>query len=201
MITVANIKSQDGKVFLTADCNPVAIDIMYEGKVFAESNLPDGYFMTERAGRIIIARLGQNEVTGHLFSYVGDFKILSAKIYSESGSSVSAVVDTETHLFMDTDSNWENCSSNWEDFSGDEISLGDNERHFKRTLEIKRSVFVMKSMYTPDIGRLYYEDGSEYIGEVNYNNTTGFSTGSVKTKDSIPLKRKLRKIIKKGGRR
>ena len=112
-IITATISLYEGNLYLKTDCNPVIIDIEYEGKILAESALPNGFFITEKNNRIMVVRLSTNEMPEHIFSYVGDFKIIRARVYSSSHSSVYATIDKISHKYRYVSDNWSQLNNNW----------------------------------------------------------------------------------------
>ena len=193
----AIISLYDGGMYLNSPFNPVVVDISYEGRIEAESALPSGFLITERNIRIMILRLSNNEMPDEIFSYIGDFKITRARAYKSDGSSVYASVDKISHKYRDVSDNWNQLNNNWVLYgSGDNFRTIEND-NYTRVITSRKSKIITNNLHTDSIGNLYLSEGRVYKGDVNYDSSYGFYTGSSRKRESTPLKRLRKRIVSK----
>ena len=100
----------NGEVRLEGAVDVAAFEIRYKGKINADSELPDSWFMRNNGRMIIGISLGdvQPEV---LFTYEGDLKILSCRVTSRKLDQDYATPTIEGVDF------WNLLHTNYEDFT------------------------------------------------------------------------------------
>ena len=100
----------NGEVRLEGAIDVAAFEIRYKGKINADSELPDSWFMRNNGRMIIGISLGdvQPEV---LFTYEGDLKILSCRVTSRDLYQDYATPTIEGVDF------WNLLHTNYEDFT------------------------------------------------------------------------------------
>ena len=100
----------NGEVRLEGAVDVAAFEIKYKGKINADSELPDNWFMRNNNRMIIGISLGdvQPEV---LFTYEGDLKILSCRVTSRNLDQDYATPTIEGVDF------WNLLHTNYEDFT------------------------------------------------------------------------------------
>ena len=100
----------NGEVRLEGAVDVAAFEIRYKGKINADSELPDSWFMRNNGRMIIGISLGdvQPEV---LFTYEGDLKILSCRVTSRDLYQDYATPTIEGVDF------WNLLHTNYEDFT------------------------------------------------------------------------------------
>ena len=100
----------NGEVRLEGAVDVAAFEIKYKGKINADSELPDSWFMRNNNRMIIGVSLGdiQPEV---LFTYEGDLKILSCRVTSRNLDQDYATPTIEGVDF------WNLLHTNYEDFT------------------------------------------------------------------------------------
>ena len=186
-MTTGKISYYDGNVYFEADGNPYAIDIIYKGKINAESMLPNGFLIQEKNNRILILRMSHAQMPELLFTYTGEFRIRKADLYTEN-SRINASLDTNLHYPNRLSDNWVQLNSTWGEYS-DEYAYGD-------PLNKKRTDIVTNNIESTS-GALVLKDGTPYLGGVHFHSEGYFMTGSHHTKDSVRLYHKNKKRIVK----
>ena len=100
----------NGEVRLEGAVDVAAFEIRYKGKINADSELPDSWFMRNNGRMIIGISLGdvQPEV---LFTYEGELRILSCRVTNRDLYQDYATPVAEGLGF------WNVLNTNWEDFT------------------------------------------------------------------------------------
>lgn len=100
----------NGEVRLEGAVDVAAFEIRYKGKINADSELPDSWFMRNNNRMIIGVSLGdvQPEV---LFTYEGELRILSCRVTNRDLYQDYATPVAEGLGF------WNVLNTNWEDFT------------------------------------------------------------------------------------
>ena len=100
----------NGEVRLEGAVDVAAFEIRYKGKINADSELPDSWFMRNNNRMIIGVSLGdvQPEV---LFTYEGELRILSCRVTNRDLDQDYATPVAEGLGF------WNVLNTNWEDFT------------------------------------------------------------------------------------
>ena len=176
-MTTGKIDYRNGEVTYESDGNPFVIDIFYEGKIKALSNLGDKFLITEKKNRIFILRLANVEFPEKLFTYNGKFKINKVFMYEEN-LKVTAEVTSLIHHYDKLNANYTNLHNEWNDYQ-DEYRYGEDV--FRKKTDI-----VTNNLKTVS-GNLVLADGTQYIGDVHFHSEGYFMTGAEHNEDSVRL--------------
>ena len=161
--------------------NIKGVQIQYSGAIEIDDKTSDNFAIASKNNLIIVFPLGDGFLND-LFSYRGEFKILSVIVGDNNGEKVPTTI----HRVMDYSelltTNAEDMTTNSEKLSSTHVS---GNRVTKTTLKQP----YIKSQHTSTYnGNLYLKDGSLYQGSFHIHisdNTT--MTGREHTKDSQDL--------------
>ena len=159
--------------------NIACIQIIYTGKMHAESMLPDDWLVTANKNRIICLSLG-NSVPELLFNYIGLIKIKGASIITRDLQIYNVIIEVGgLNIWEKINSDYAFEDRLWESFSN---------THFKETAIIRTS--IIKNNLTAKVNELFLKDGTSYQGEYHQHNDGQAMSGSEHTDGSEPIYRK-----------
>tara|TARA_R100000458_G_C8276031_1_gene251212 strand:+ start:723 stop:1337 length:615 start_codon:yes stop_codon:yes gene_type:complete len=185
-ITNSTISDYDGHITFVCDGNPSVIQIDYQGAIQAESKLPSGFIICEANKKIFIIRLTKKKMPKSLFTYEGNFKINSTKVYNSKGGVTTSSIDRQKIRFGDTEYSW-NAESKWESLRGNEYKVKKNGK----------SVIYNNNLHTDDFGEIKLSNGESYKGYFNYDSRGIFMTGKTMGKDSQIISPRKKRFIKR----
>ncbi len=159
--------------------NIACIQIIYTGKMHAESMLPDDWLVIANKNKIICTSLGNSEPE-LLFNYIGLIKIKGASVITKDLEIYNAKINVEG---INT---WDKIVSEyvyedrlWESFSN---------THSQETAIIRTS--IVKNNLTANLNELFLKDGTSYQGLYHQHEDGHAMTGGKHEKDSKNLYRK-----------
>ena len=186
-MTTGQIDYRDGNVTLESDGNPFVVDIFYQGRIEAVSQLPSGFMIVEKKNRIFILRISDTQFPNLLFTYNGYFKIKQVSLYSET-SKINADVSTLIHTPEKIEDNYSQLNSKWGEYS-DSYFYGEQAPS-------KKTDIVTNNLKTTS-GNLTFRDGTKYYGDVHFHSEGYFMTGATHNEDSVRLYEVNKKTIVK----
>ena len=164
---------------LSGVSNPTAIEIYYEGKMYAESQLPDDWFLMSNQNQIICVSLGDS-IPELVLNYVGLINIRGASVvdrdYNRHYLSV-AVEDIDYWENMDVD--FDKNTQYWEGLSA--VHEADTS--------IRYSSIVRNNLNT-EADEFYFADGTPYQGDYHQHGDSQAMTGSEHSDESELIYRK-----------
>ena len=187
-ISEANISYYDGNVYLKTDINPAVVEINYNGSIYAESQLPSGFLISEGSNKIIIVRLTNNVMPELLFTYNGEFKITIAKVYAVDGVNKVASISKLRHTFRETTDTWSQLNSNWSYYATKDYASSSQKPSLGGT------IIINNELHTRDMGGLHLPNGDKDDGYFNFDSSGIFKTGKSRGSDSLLLKGKKKKF-------
>jgi carbon monoxide dehydrogenase subunit G len=164
---------------LTGVQNVAGIEIYYNGKMYAESQLPDDWILSSNASKIVCFSLGDS-VPELLLNYSGLINIKGGKVFDKNLAEYSINVliedvDKWTNFNIDFDKN----TQYWE---------GLNSTHIAEH-SIKHSSIVKNNLKTNN-EEFYFLDGQPYNGDYHLHGDGRAMTGAEHTNESIQIYRK-----------
>ena len=199
----SSITLSDGELYLETSENPIAIDIRFKGLIVVESNLPEGFFISENNRRMIILRLCQAEMPKSLFRYNGTFEIQRARVYTEEKSS-TATINVNLNTWERMDKLYSGYNSEWKNYLEDRTFFGLDDKTYKtsfvkRLLRGNKSVVINRNFGSNLKG--FYLNKEEYKGDVIYDSRGLFYTPDKQMLKIKLNKNKLKSLINRKGRR
>ena len=161
--------------------NARMVIIRYRGAIEIDDKTSPSFAITAHKNSIMVFPMGRGDLN-ELFDYIGEFKILSVKVYNGSGEKVPVTI----HRVMDytelLNTNAEDMTTNSEDLSSTHVSV----RKVPKT--------ILKQPYIPNLNTstyksmLYLEDGTQYEGYFHVHlSDNAAMTGKEHTEDSQDL--------------
>ena len=92
-----------------------SISIHYQGKLVITSQLPEGYYINNEKNVLIIDTAGIKQELSELFSYIGEFKIISVKAKNIEGDRIDVIVKRLMDYYELLNSKYENLTVKIED--------------------------------------------------------------------------------------
>tara|TARA_R100001594_G_scaffold25089_2_gene49120 strand:+ start:5677 stop:6456 length:780 start_codon:yes stop_codon:yes gene_type:complete len=159
--------------------NPAAIEFYYTGKMYAESQLPDDWFLMCNENRIICTCLGDS-VPELILNYVGLINIRSGSVVDR---------DLNTHYLsvaVEDIDYWENMSVDFDKNTQYWEGLGSNH---EGDSQIKHSSIVKNNLISGS-DEFYFADGTPFQGDYHQHGDGQAMTGSEHSDNSELIYRK-----------
>ena len=183
--------SLDKLYYGKGDCsiqgNVSSLTINYRGAIFITSKVPDGYYIKAENNIIEINTLFDTHNLTELFSYVGEFKILSVSANDLQGENVSMTINRVMDYSELMVSNSEDITINSEDLNVGYVY----GRKFKKTI---MNLDVTNNLKTQDAKKDLYLGDEKYSGDFHMHSNGVIMTGKAHTKDSKILEIRQGKI-------
>ena len=157
------------------------IQIRYRGAIKIEDKTSDSFAITHQNNGIMIFPIGEGTLN-ELFSYVGEFKILSVIVADSNGKKVP----TSIHRVMDYT---ELLNTNSEDMTTKSEDLSATYTHGGKVTKTVLKQPNLNNLHTSDHNtELYLQDGTKYDGDYHLHLTDNSAmTGKEHTQDSQDL--------------
>ena len=173
--------SLDKLYYGKGDCsiqgNISSITINYRGAIFITSKVPHRYYIKQKNNVLEINTLFDTHSLTELFSYIGEFRILSARANDLQGENVSISVNRVMDYTELLTTNSEDLTTKSEDLKVGYVY----GRKFKKTM---MNPVVTENLKTQDAKKDLYLSGTQYSGDFHMHNNGVIMTGRIHTKDS-----------------
>ena len=159
--------------------NASGIEIYYNGKMYAESQLPDDWQLFSGKHKIVCFSLG-NSIPELLLNYTGLISISGGSVIDKdlNKHGLNIIVEDIDYWYK-TDSEFDKNTQYWE-------GLGSTHQKDKT---IKYSSVVKNNLTSYD-EEYYFEDGTLFQGEYHQHGDGQAMTGGVHTSESQPIYKK-----------
>ena len=164
---------------LSGVSNPTAIEIYYTGKMYAESQLPDDWFLMSNQNKIICVSLGDS-IPELVLNYVGLINIRSGSVVDR---------DLNTHYLsvaVEDIDYWENMSVDFDKNTQYWEGLGSNH---EGDMQIQYSSIVKNNLIS-ESDEFYFADGTPFQGDYHQHGDGQAMTGSEHSDGSQLIYRK-----------
>ena len=159
--------------------NPASIEIHYNGKMYAESQLPDDWQFLANKNKIVCFSFG-NSIPELLLNYTGLISILGGTVIDRdlNKHGLNIIVEDIDYWYK-TDSDFDKNTQYWEGLG----SIHEKDKTIKYSSVVKNNLTAYAEEY-------YFEDGTLFQGEYHQHGDGQAMTGGVHAKDSEMLYRK-----------
>lgn len=185
--TEATIKYGAGDVSIDTDGLFYAIEINYKGTINCDILLPNTFMYSANSNKIIIVRLSKDDFPSKFIQYVGNLKITSARVLTNTPTPINVELEYDENFFYSKSVAFNNLTSNFEDIGEDypykEDSILPYKSTFKQSLTTTKQNFIDK-------------DGNIYEGDYNIDKNGVIRSGSIRSASSVVLTRKDLKNFK-----
>ena len=193
----SSISCYNGDVTVNFEDNPSVIEINFKGLIVVNSHLPQGFFISVGNSKLIIIRLSDAEMPELVFSYLGSFKIINAKMYSPRGVSKCSI-DNNLHFWKNVHNTFALSGANWSDYDDGYDYIPDNREFlgaFNSARTSKKSIAINRNFGSNLNG--FYLDGKKYNGDIAYDSRGIFMTPDKKILKTRLNKNRLKQILRK----
>ena len=154
-----------------------AIEIRYSGQVTISKTCGDDYILMNNKSGVIIFSLGTKGDLTDLFSYKGNFKILSLLISDQYAEPITCGIKRVMDYAEMIDSKAEDLTTKSEDLSSS---------YYGKAKIMQKVDTVIENLKAD--GNFYLEDGSSYVGLYHIHlEDNRCMTGKEHTEDSVDL--------------
>jgi len=163
------------------DGNAQGFELRYKGAIRI-TNSPDNLFLSANKNKIIGIMLDGTDMPQELFTYVGEFKVLSCKT-AQNGVMERERITLQGVDYWELDNEkWEDDGSLWGTRNGTYL-IGSKQRFNKSR------VVVNNNIKTQSDGQYIYGDGTPVSANelIHIMNDGTAMTGGVHTKDSVKI--------------
>lgn len=159
--------------------NPAGIEIYYNGKMYAESQLPDDWQLLSNKNKIVCFSFG-NSIPELLLNYTGLISILGGAVIDRdlNKHGLNIIVEDIDYWYK-TNSEFDKNTQYWEGLG----SIHEKDKTIKYSSVVKNNL----TSYTEEY---YFEDGALFQGEYHQHGDGQAMTGGVHAKDSQMIYRK-----------
>ena len=185
--TEATIKYGAGNVSIDTDGLFYAIEINYKGIINCDILLPNTFMYAANNNKIVIVRLSKDNFPSKFIQYVGNLKITSARVLTNTPTPINVQLEYDENFFYNKSVAFNNLTSKFEDIGEDypyiEDSLLPYKSTFKQSLTTNKQNFIDK-------------DGNIYEGDYNIDKNGVIRSGAIRSASSVVLTRKDLKNFK-----
>ena len=159
--------------------NPASIEIYYTGKMYAESQLPNEWFLMSNENKIICVSLGSS-VPELVLNYVGLINVRGARVVDRDlDKHYASIVLEDIDYWENINAEYDKNTQYWEGF----FNVHQADKDIKYSSIVKNNLIAESDEF-------YFADGTPYQGEYHQHGDGQAMTGSKHSDDSELIYRK-----------